>query len=103
MNEVRVDASEAQPLFERIVENIQRMLTNHYIHGDLSAYNILYWEGQSTLIDFPQMVDARKNRNAFDLLKRDVQRVCQYSARCGVKSDPDRLVDDLWRGYMSGD
>jgi RIO kinase 1 len=103
LNEVRLDSSEAQPLFERLVENIRLMLTNHYIHGDLSAYNILYWEGQGTIIDFPQLVDARKNRNALMLLERDVRRVCQYFARCGVKSNPGKLVDDLWRGYMSGD
>ena len=103
LSEIRFDSHEAQPLFERLVDNIQLMLKNHYIHGDLSAYNILYWEGQCTIIDFPQLVDARKNGNALMLLERDVRRVCQYFARCGVKSSPGEIVDDLWRGYMSGD
>lgn len=103
LNEVRLDKPEAHDLFERVMHDIQIMLTNHYIHGDLSAYNILYWEGSGYIIDFPQLVDARKNRNARLLLDRDVKRVCQYFARCGVKSDPGQLAEKLWRGYMAGD
>lgn len=103
LNEVRLDKGEASDLFDRIVYDVQLMLTNHFIHGDLSAYNILYWEGEGYIIDFPQLVDARKNQNARALLERDVQRVCQYFARCGVESDPDQLAEHLWREYMAGD
>ncbi len=31
------------------------------VHGDLSPYNILYWDEQITIIDLPQMVDPRFN------------------------------------------
>lgn len=103
LNEIRLDRSEAQRLFERIVENIRLMLTNHYIHGDLSAYNILYWDGEISIIDFPQLVDARKNRNALMLLERDVRRVCQYFERYDVRTNSDQISGDLWREYMSGD
>jgi RIO kinase 1 len=103
LNEVRLDKPEAGHLFDRTMDNIQLMLANHYIHGDLSAYNILYWEGKGHIIDFPQLVDARKNRNARMLLERDVQRVCQYFERCGIKSNPDQLAENLWMEYMAGD
>lgn len=103
LNEIRLDAAEARPLFERVVENIRLMLSQHYVHGDLSAYNILYWEKRIHIIDFPQLVDARKNGNALMLLERDVQRVCQYFGRSGVESDPDLLVGRLWQEYMAGD
>jgi RIO kinase 1 len=103
LNEVRLDKAEARRLFERIMGNIERMLINHYVHGDLSAYNILYWQGEGFIIDFPQMVDTRKNQNARLLLERDVQRVCQYFARCGVEADPGQLAEHLWREYMAGD
>jgi len=53
-----------------------------------------------TLIDFPQMVDARKNPHAFDLLRRDITRVCDYYGRFGVLADPQQLTLDLWRPYM---
>ncbi len=103
LNEVRLDKSEARDLFGWIKANIELMLTNHYVHGDLSAYNILYWQGKGYIIDFPQLVDARKNQNARSLLERDVQRVCQYFAHFGVETDPGQLAERLWREYMAGD
>lgn len=100
LSEIRLPASEARSLFQRTMTNISLMLDNHLIHGDLSAYNILYWDGRITLIDFPQMVDARKNPHAYDLLERDVTRVCDYYGRYGIHTDPQQLTQDMWRAYM---
>jgi len=71
------------------------------IHGDLSAYNILYWEGGITLIDFPQVVSPTGNRNAFAIFSRDVTRLCEYFAKQGVDSNPRKIALDLWtrHGY----
>ena len=66
------------------------------IHGDLSAYNILYWEGAITLIDFPQDRQPQQPAVARDPARRDVTRLCEYFQRQGVSSDPARLADDLW-------
>jgi serine/threonine-protein kinase RIO1 len=46
------------------------------------------------------MVDARKNPHAFDLLRRDITRVCDYYGRYGIHTDPHQLTLDLWRPYM---
>lgn len=100
LQEVTLAPEEAQPLFRRIMDNVQLMLSHHLVHADLSAYNILYWEGRIALIDFPQMVDARTNPNAFDLLERDVQRVCDYFADYHVRADATALAADLWHRYM---
>lgn len=53
---ISLDRDEAKPLFERVVRNIDIMLSLDRIHGDLSAYNILYWQGEIKFIDFPQVV-----------------------------------------------
>lgn len=100
LSEVSLEKREAHSIFERIMENVELMLDNHYVHGDLSAYNILYWEGDISIIDFPQMVDARTNPHAFELLQRDIKRVCEYFARLGVRSDPVELTLGLWQPYM---
>jgi RIO kinase 1 len=100
LNEVRLDADEARPIFERVMANIELMLSLNYVHGDLSAYNILYWEGQITIIDFPQLVDARINPHTQNLLARDVQRVCEYFGRLGVPTNPAALSMDLWERYL---
>ncbi len=100
LNEAHLPAQEAGPLFERVLGNIERMLELGIIHADLSAYNILYWEGEIRLIDFPQVVDPLNNPEAQALFQRDVERVCQYFARYGVRANPRRLADDLWRRHV---
>ena len=100
LNEISLRPNEAGPLFHRVMANVRLLLDHHLIHGDLSAYNILYWDGDIWLIDFPQVVDARVNPHALELLQRDVTRVCEYFARFGVESDPVQLTLDLWQPYM---
>ena len=103
LSETGITTAEAQPLFNRIMDNVALMLENHLIHGDLSAYNILYWEGNITLIDFPQMIEARHNPHAFELLQRDIQRVADYFTRYGVVADAQALALELWQPYMGRD
>ena len=53
LNEVSLAAAEARALFDRVIHNIDLMLTKGRIHGDLSAFNILYWEGDIVADRFP--------------------------------------------------
>lgn len=99
LNAVDLEPEEVRPLFERVVKNIELMLANNRVHGDLSAYNILYWEGEITLIDFPQAVDPRQNRSAYPIFLRDVTRICEYFNRQGLRISARRLADDLWTAY----
>jgi RIO kinase 1 len=99
LSTVTLGLDEARSLFERVVHNIELMLANGIVHGDLSAYNILYWNGEITLIDFPQMVSPVNNPLAYRIFKRDVQRVCDYFATQGVESNPRQLAEGLWQKY----
>lgn len=90
---------EARQLFEQIMDNVSCMLRHHVVHGDLSAYNILVWKGAAYIIDVPQAVDARFNRAAFDLLRRDVANVCAFFERHGIHGDSDVMSHDLWERY----
>ena len=99
LNSVRLDPDEAEPLFERVVHNIDLMLTHGRIHGDLSAYNILYWYGDITLIDFPQVVLPDANPAAWNIFLRDVTRTCQYFSAQGVKCNARKLASDLWTSH----
>ncbi len=99
LNAVTLERDEAQFLFERVLRNIEVMLTHAIVHGDLSAYNILYWRGDITLIDFPQWVNPVKNPLAYRIFQRDVQRVCDYFASQGVDSNPRQLAEGLWHKY----
>ncbi|MDQ6661735.1 MAG: hypothetical protein M3Z24_12320 [Chloroflexota bacterium] len=100
LNEVELPQEEAQPLFECILRNIELALVHGRIHGDLSAYNVLYWEGEVILIDFAQAVDPYHNSDVFSLFVRDVERICQYFADYGITSDPGELARQIWSDHM---
>ncbi|KAA3658052.1 MAG: hypothetical protein DWQ04_26275 [Chloroflexi bacterium] len=110
LNQINLKRSEARALFAELMRNVALLLENGRIHGDLSAYNILYWDGNITLIDFPQVVNSfisRKthalgsqvNPDAYDILHRDITRVCDYFQRFGISDDPRDITDELWQRY----
>ncbi len=94
---------EARALFARAIENIELLLANDRVHGDLSAYNILYVDGGVRLIDFPQAVDARFNPNARAFLERDVLNVCRYFERYIEPGDPAATARRLWTRFVRGE
>ena len=105
LNTVHLEVEEARRLFQEVMRNVELMLQNDLIHGDLSAYNILYWApeglpGEMTIIDFPQVVDLHSNPKARFILERDIQRTCEYFASQGVASDPRAITGALWRRFV---
>lgn len=96
LNTINLDLVEAQGLFDQAIHNIEIMLAQDRVHGDLSAYNILYFEGAIYLIDFPQAIDPAVNRNAFAIFQRDMMRLCDYFHTQGVNCNPESLAKDLW-------
>lgn len=103
LHEATLASGEAPHLFDEVLRNVELMLAQGFIHGDLSAYNVLYWQGKITLIDFPQVVNSRGNRHAYALLKRDVQRVCEYFTGQGVRCHAPSIADRLWQRYAALD
>jgi RIO kinase 1 len=99
LNEVHLPRREAGPLFEEVLRNVELLLQHGLIHGDLSAYNILYWQGAVALIDFPQVSDIGANSKSEFILRRDIERVCDYFARQGVRCDPAAITRELWERY----
>lgn len=100
LNGIALEPDEAQRLFDEVLRNIGLFLQHGKVHGDLSAYNILYWEGEITIIDFPQVIDAAVNTQADHIFKRDVQRVCDYFTRQGVECDALEIAADLWDTHV---
>ncbi len=92
---------QARTVFDSVLSNIELWLAHNYVHGDLSAYNILYWQGQAKTIDFPQAVDPRFNSNARFLLTRDIENVCHYLERYGLVYDGRRIADNLWHKFRN--
>jgi serine/threonine protein kinase len=83
--------------------NVELLLASNVVHSDLSPYNVLVEDDRLVLIDFPQAVDPRSNRNAHDLLARDVSNLCRWYVRFGGSPDPDRLINGLWNRFLFAD
>jgi RIO kinase 1 len=97
---VDLSAGEAQPAFESLMRDVELMLANDIVHGDLSAYNVLYHDARARLIDLPQAVDAMQDANAMELLRRDVENLCKYFAKRGLDVDATAITVDLWSRYF---
>ena len=85
------------------LSEVELALAHDCIHGDLSAYNVLYWQGKVTMIDFAQAVDPRHDDALYVLLERDIDRLYRFFARSGAVADPGALAADMWTRYLCGE
>ncbi|HEV2170962.1 MAG TPA: RIO1 family regulatory kinase/ATPase [Candidatus Binatus sp.] len=102
LNRATLPREEADKLLRAIIDNVTIWLGNNVVHGDLSPYNLLYWNGRIVAIDFPQAVDPRINLNARSLLERDLENVCAHFTRYGIRADAQRIANALWINYKEG-
>lgn len=97
---VELPLREAVRQYQQMVRVIEAMLNERHVHGDLSAYNLLYWQRQIVVIDVPQTVHPWENQDAFSLLIRDMTNVAAYFANQGVRTgDPERIARGMWHRY----
>jgi len=102
LGSVRLGGREARRLLDEVLRNVELMLRNDLIHADLSAYNILYWQGRITLIDFPQVVHPSTNPDARWILQRDLTRVNDYFSAWGAGYDPAAVAEEMWERALGG-
>ncbi len=85
-----------------LLDAVERLLRSGLIHGDLSPYNVLVFEGRPWIIDLPQAVDAAVHPDGRALLRRDVTNLTRHFARYGIADDGLECADALWSAYERG-
>lgn len=80
---------------DQLFESLRALSGARIVHGDLSAYNMLWWQGRLVIIDFPQAVDAFSNPHAPDLLHRDLRNVHEWFARQRADFDVEEVFVEL--------
>ena len=85
--EIDLDRETARRVWRDLQSEIRLMLEVDVVHGDLSAFNVLWWRERPVIIDLSQAVDAVTHPAARDLLARDVERTASYFERMGVTID----------------
>ena len=102
LHHVKLTKEEGMSLFESLINDVELMFKCGRIHGDLSAYNVLYWQERAVIIDFAQAVDAGSGPDMYDLLLRDIRNLTKYFLRSGVLDDPQQLAEHMWSRVYSG-
>lgn len=92
-----LDRADAADAFSQVVAGLELLMAEGIAHGDLSAYNLLWWDRQVWFIDFPQAVDIAANPQGLSYVHRDIVNVCEWFARRGVEAaeDPDARFAEL--------
>jgi RIO kinase 1 len=103
LRQARLSSEEAEATLEQLLEQVELFLALDLVHGDLSEYNVLWWDDRPIVIDFPQAVDPRFNRAALDLLRRDVANIARAFSRYGLTPDVHRITSDLWSRWLRGE
>ena len=92
------DTDEAEALVDQVLGAIERMLFLNVVHGDLSPYNLLVWEGQVTVIDLPHK--ASPEEPACPRVPRARRRAnLRVALTTGVDRHAGRIAGDLWTGW----
>jgi RIO kinase 1 len=89
---VDLDRMTAERVWHELVDELARLLDAERVHGDLSAYNVLWWRERAVLIDFSQTVEIVTHPAALDLIRRDVASLARYFTRRGVTIDLDEVL-----------
>jgi RIO kinase 1 len=86
---------QARDARDQLIESLRAMSGERIVHGDLSAYNMLWWQERLVIIDFPQAVDAFSNPHAPDLLHRDLRNVHEWFDRHRAGFDVEEVFVEL--------
>lgn len=101
LRHVALTDAELEQAFEDVMRNVAIFLSCDRIHGDLSPYNILWWNDRPMVIDLPQAIEA-DSPDARRLLERDVENVCAWFAKQGLREDGAAIAHDLWQMRRRG-
>jgi len=76
--DINLTANEAESAYKKVIETIIVFWNFGIVHADLSEYNILWWNNEPYIIDFPQALDKRTNPNAEEILDRDLRNITKF-------------------------
>ena len=99
LKDLEADPGELEGIFERLVEDLRKMVTGaRLVHGDLSEYNVMLWEGRHYIIDVSQAVTLN-HPNAMEYLMRDLSNIVRFFSKRGLKTpSPAELLSFLGLG-----
>jgi RIO kinase 1 len=93
--QARLSADELASAWDQLLQSLRALTAAGLVHADLSAYNLLWWQGRLVVIDLPQAVEFVTNSDAYELLHRDVANVGEWFSRHGLAVDVEAVYAEL--------
>jgi len=87
---VDIELDKPKRTYAMILKNLEKLVNIGLIHGDLSAFNILFYR-KPHLIDFSQSV-VLKHPLALELLRRDIRNINNYFSKLNVSVENDEKI-----------
>ncbi len=88
-------------IFDSIIDQVFTLYRAFIIHGDLSAYNILFYQNEPWIIDFPQAIDfaSRPSRHKVlrkgrPILLRDITNIVKFFEQHGIPAEAEALCNE---------
>lgn len=100
LNRVRLDPGAARLAYQSLKRDVAILLDCGLVHGDLSAYNVLYQAGRPRLIDLPQAVSLDDALDVWTLFYRDMTNLGDYFRRQGLDVDVMGDALALWSRHV---
>ena len=98
ISDLKMERDEAEEAFGQSVQNLKRIVDSGRVHGDYSTFNVLWHNEKAVVIDFPQVIEFKHNRNANAFLERDVHSLCKSFLRQGVNADETNILREVRAG-----
>jgi RIO kinase 1 len=93
--QTRPDTRLLASYFDQLRDAMHTMAQAGFVHGDLSAYNVLAAGERLVVIDLPQVVDLVGSSAGMDFLLRDCANVCGWFRSRGLEANEHDLYADL--------
>jgi RIO kinase 1 len=98
--QVELTPEEAKGALDSLLRDVEDLLDLHLVHGDLSAYNVLWHDGRARMIDVPQAVELHGRPDGFAYFARDVANLERYFAKYGLSAGD--FAVRTWHRYERG-
>ena len=98
ISDLKMDKKAAAEAFRQSIQNLKLIVRSGRVHGDYSAFNILWHNEQAVVIDFPQVIEFKNNPNADAFLERDVRSLCKSFLKQGIRADEGKVLSEVRAG-----
>jgi RIO kinase 1 len=93
---IDIELKDPSTAYRMILEGLRKLVRSGLIHGDLSAYNILFCD-KPYFIDFSHGTTT-ENLLAPELLKRDIKNINSYFSKFNITvKDSEKIYEELER------